>query len=202
MMDIIYKIKRLIKPLPEFGQIGVRCRITPNIIVNKAENCILGNNIYIGPYAIFYCTHNNIIIKDNVMIGPRCSIMTENHNIFGIGKNIIDNEEFSYEDSGDIIINEDVWIGSSVVLIKGANVGRGAIIGAGATVRNNIPPYAIVAGNPCKIIGFRFNPQEIIEHEKILYSEEKRLPMELIDANYNKYFLKRLKQISSYIRIY
>ena len=92
IMRIINKIKRIIKPLPKFAKIGERCRITPDIIANRASNIYLGNNIYIGPYAILYCTNNKIVIKDHVIIGPRVSIFTANHNIFDIGVYIIDNK--------------------------------------------------------------------------------------------------------------
>ena len=62
------------------------------------------------------------------------------------------------------------------MLLSGAHIGRGAIIGAVAVVRDqNIPPYSIVVGNPAKIIGFRFTVEETLEHEKLIYDEQNRL---------------------------
>ena len=75
------------------------------------------------------------------------------------------------------------------------------MVGSGSVVRSSIPPYAIVIGNPAKIVGFSKTPEEIIEHEKALYPEEERLPLELLEKNYNKYFLKRLKEIKEFTRL-
>ncbi|QDV27315.1 CatB-related O-acetyltransferase [Aureliella helgolandensis] len=62
-----------------------------------------------------------------------------------------------------IYIGHDVWIGWNAILLPGCRrIGNGAIIGAGAIVTSNVPPYAIVAGSPAKILKYRFNP-ELIE---------------------------------------
>ena len=106
----------------------------------------------------------------------------------------------SYVDR-DIIVHEDVWIGANVTLLYGAEIGRGSIIGAGSVVRKKIPPYSIVMGNPAKIVSFVFTPEEILEHERILYKEEERLPFEILKHNYEKYYLNRIKEINSYIRL-
>jgi len=58
------------------------------------------------------------------------------------------------------IIGHDVWIGSNVVIIAGVRVGHGAAIGAGAVSTKDVPPYAIMIGNPARILRFRF-PHEI-----------------------------------------
>ena len=95
-------------------------------------------------------------------------------------------------------MEEDVEIGSDVTLLAGVHIGRGAAVGSGSVVRNSIPPYAIAIGNPCKIVGFTFTPEQIIEHEKILYPENERLPLEKLEKNYKKYFLDRMKDIRSF----
>jgi acetyltransferase-like isoleucine patch superfamily enzyme len=51
------------------------------------------------------------------------------------------------------VIEDDVWIGFSASIMKGVKIGRGAIIGAGSMVTKDVPPYAIVAGNPAQTIG-------------------------------------------------
>ncbi|MFW7343409.1 CatB-related O-acetyltransferase [Pollutimonas sp. H1-120] len=55
------------------------------------------------------------------------------------------------------IIGHDVWIGRSAIILAGANVGNGAVVGAGAVVTKDVPSYAIVAGNPARLIRYRFN---------------------------------------------
>jgi len=64
-------------------------------------------------------------------------------------------------DKGDIVVGNDVWIGCGVTIMPGVKVGDGAIIGSEAVVTNNVPPYAIVAGNPARVVRFRFS-EEII----------------------------------------
>lgn len=113
---------------------------------------------------------------------------------------VMDHEDPNVSEK-DVIIEEDVTIGANVTILPGVTVGRGTAIGAGTILRYNTPPYSIVSGNPAKIVGFNFTPEEIIEHEKALYPEEERLPLELLEKNYEKYFLKRLKEIKEFNRL-
>lgn len=66
---------------------------------------------------------------------------------------------------GDIVIENDVWIGANVIILSGVKVGHGSIIGAGSIVTKDVPPYAIVGGNPAKVIKYRFSEDQI---EKLL----------------------------------
>ena len=109
------------------------------------------------------------------------------------GKHIDDIEK-------DVIVEEDVWLGANVTLLAGVTVGRGATVGAGSVCVKSIPPYAVVMGNPAKVIGFNYTPKEIVEHERALYSEEKRLPIELLEKNYKKYFIDRANEIKTYLK--
>lgn len=70
--------------------------------------------------------------------------------------------EFNREDSKNTIIGNDVWIGHSCLIKQGVKIGNGAVIGMGSVVTKDIPPYAIYAGNPAKLIRYRFD-QEIID---------------------------------------
>lgn len=78
----------------------------------------------------------------------------------------------------DVIINEDVWIASRVTLLKGVNIGRGAIIAAGAVVNKDVLPYSIVGGVPARFIKFKWSLEQVLEHEKILYEEDERFSID------------------------
>lgn len=62
---------------------------------------------------------------------------------------------------GDITIGNDVWIGRGAMILSGVTLGDGVIVGAGSVVRQSAPPYAIVVGNPARVAGFRFAPEQI-----------------------------------------
>ncbi|TLF45515.1 CatB-related O-acetyltransferase [Halomonas urmiana] len=102
-------------------------------------------------------------------IGGRLVVRNSNHSINTINmqdwaqSKIIESDlrvvGFS---KGDVEVGNGVWIGDSVIILPGVKVGNGAVIGAGSVVTKSVPPYAIVVGNPAKVIKYRFSP-EIIE---------------------------------------
>ncbi len=88
---------------------------------------------------------------------------------------------------GDVTIGHDVWIGYQALILSGVNIGHGAIVGAGAVVTKDVPPYSIIGGNPARIIKSRFEqnlidqlldicwwdwPQEIIEENRVLFASD------------------------------
>lgn len=70
-------------------------------------------------------------------------------------------KETHFREMGKTHIGNDVWIGTNAVIMDDINIGDGAIIGAGAIVTKHVPPYAIIIGNPGKILRFRFSEEEI-----------------------------------------
>lgn len=97
-----------------------------------------------------------------------------------------------------IIIGNDVWIGRDVIILDGVKIGNGAIIGAGAVVAKDVPDYAVVVGNPAKIIKYRFNQEEI---KKLLDSKWWELDKEdienIISLFYSKDVDKFVKEIEN-----
>ncbi len=71
------------------------------------------------------------------------------------GKNVAD----AWDNKGDIVIGNDVWVGYEAVILSGVHIGDGAIIGARAVVTKDVPPYTIVGGVPAKEIRKRFSPE-------------------------------------------
>lgn len=144
------------------------------------NNMVVGNNVSIPRGAVFYSTEAQLIIKDNVIFGPRPTIITGDHRIDVVGKTIFESHEKIPDNDRDVIIEEDVWTGANIVILKGVTVGRGAVIAAGAVINKSVPPYAIVGGIPAKVLKYRFTIEKALEHEQILYPENKRYPKEYL----------------------
>ena len=139
------------------------------------RNITIGNDVYIGPHALFLCTESQIFIGNKVLFGPHVTIIGGDHRITDVGRFIYDVLDKHPEDDQDVHIEDDVWIGTNTTLLKGVTVGRGAVVAAGALVTKDVPPYAIVGGVPAKVLKYRFTPEQIKEHERQLYAEDKRL---------------------------
>lgn len=127
----------------------------------------------------FVASHNlKIITGDHERrVGRFCASITEkdkNHNI------ALDQ---------DVIINEDVWCGMNVVILKGVIIGRGCTICAGAVVSKSTPPYSIIGGIPAKVIKFYWTIDEILKHELELYPENERYSREELEEIFREYSL-------------
>jgi acetyltransferase-like isoleucine patch superfamily enzyme len=85
--------------------------------------------------------------------------------------------------NGNITIKNDVWIGHGAIILSGVHVGNGAVIGAGSVVTKDVEDFAIVAGNPAKLIRFRFDEET---RKEILESEWWNDSKELVQSNINQ----------------
>lgn len=144
-------------------------------------NLSIGNNTSIPKGSTFYCTLAELKIGNRVIFGPNPTIITGDHRIDIKGKYIIDvTDKEKFEEGVNrydlpVIIEDDVWCGANVTILKGVTIGRGSVIAAGAVVTKSCPPYSVIGGVPAKIIKFRFSVEDIIEHEKKLYREHEKL---------------------------
>ena len=141
------------------------------------KNISICNDVFIGPGASFIAAISHIYIGNKVLFGPNVTIRGGNHSCHIIGKFMADyhNEDKLPTDDVPVIIEDDVWVGTGVTILKGVHVGRGAIIAAGAVVTKNVPPYSIVGGVPARVLKFRWNISDIIKHESLLYHEKERI---------------------------
>jgi acetyltransferase-like isoleucine patch superfamily enzyme len=110
----------------------------------------VGNNSSIGPYSYIGCS-GYIEIGDNVMMSPRVSIYSENHNFSETDRPMIEQGVTR----SFVIIEDDCWVAANVVILAGVTVGKGSVIAAGSIVTKDVPPYSIVGGNPARIIKSR-----------------------------------------------
>ncbi len=128
----------------------------------------VGNDVFIGPGAIFRASESSITIGNKVMFGPRVTIMGGDHNFSHIGRYMFDVKDKAPGDDLPVVIEDDVWVGAGAIILKGVTIGRGAVVAAGAVVNKDVAPYSIVGGVPAKKISQRFSDEQIAEHERIL----------------------------------
>ena len=128
----------------------------------------VGDYTSIPKGARFYCTEAPLIIGKKVIFGPHPTIITGDHRTDVIGKYIMDSKEKLPENDAPVVIEDDVWTGANVTILKGVTIGRGSVIAAGAVVTKSFPPYSIIGGVPAKLIKMRFTPEEIEEHERLI----------------------------------
>jgi maltose O-acetyltransferase len=132
--------------LPQLlGKVGRECIIEPPFY------CVYGKNIYFGDYVYLntLCTIldcNEVHIGNHVMIGPHVQIYTPAHELRAEDRNR------GLEVAKSIVIEDNVWIGGSAILLPGVRLGGNAVVGAGAVVTHNVPANTIVAGNPARVI--------------------------------------------------
>ena len=176
---------------------GKNCVIGHDVLLvrhHKLNGTIsVGNNVLIAKHTLIDYS-GELIIHDNVSIANGVIIETHAHVL--------------KEKRGDVAIQTRLEVGEYAQILSRAyiadtchTIGRYAKVGAGSYVRSNIPPYAIVMGNPAKIIGFRYSPEEMIQFEKANYPLEERTPLNKYEDYYEKYFRNRSKDIREFIKL-
>ena len=153
MMKMIIKIIRYIRMYywqTRFKHLGKNFVCCSGVKIHSARNIEIGNNVRIGE-GTYINAHGGLFIGNNVHFGPKVFIWTSNHNYFAP-------EKLPYDDTmiyKNITINNNVWVGAKVILIPGVTIGEGAVIAMGAVVTKDVPPCAVVGGNPAKILKYR-----------------------------------------------
>ncbi|MCQ2199397.1 MAG: acetyltransferase [Paludibacteraceae bacterium] len=171
------------------GSCGKNVLLKPSTSVFKGlENFYISEDVRIARYAVIYSTRARVIIGSKVGIAPYLKIITGNHRVDKVGHYMFDGDNDKRpEDDEDVIIEGDSWFGVNVTILSGVTIGRGSCIAAGAVVNKSMPPYSIIGGVPAKVLKFRFSIDEIIEHEKTLYPENKRYAREQLEELFIKY---------------
>ena len=141
------------------------------------KNVIAGKNSYgIIDVLIHSKESHKLYIGNYCSIAPNVLfIVASDHNYKTIStypfKVWIAGDDAEALSKGDIIVKDDVWIGANSTILSGITINQGAIVAAGSVVTKDVPPYAIVGGNPAKIIKYRFSETIIQKLLKIDYSK-------------------------------
>ncbi len=131
--------------------IGRNCSLDTlaRLFAANEATLLLEDNVAIGPYNIINA-FDDCTIRRNSMLGPYVNINCADH-----GLELGEPMRFQKGTYGPVLIGEDCWIGSHAVILKGVTIGDGAVVAAGSVVTRDVPPFAIVAGVPARIIGDR-----------------------------------------------
>ncbi len=131
--------------LGSFSQYEFGCKIYASEVskVKIGKYCSFNSNVMVNARG-----KGNIVIGNNVLIGPNVVLRSSDHSFNDLSKTIREQGM----DDGEIIIKDNVWIGSNSVILKNCIIGEGSIIAAGAVVTKDVEPYNVVGGVPAKII--------------------------------------------------
>lgn len=143
-----------------------------------------GKNVHVQWSATFAAPYRKVCIGNNVGIGPRCTMMSD----LTIGNDVLIAPQVALlsryphrtdlvgtsmfqgprADRGEIVIEDDVWIGFGAIIFSGVRIGRGSIIAAGAVVLKDVPRYSVLVPTQEHILKPRFTPHQIDLHEAAL----------------------------------
>lgn len=173
-------------PFPGLDRVGF---LKPLI---NAPNVIVGDYTYYddpdGPeHFVERCvTYHLPVVGDRLVIGRFCAIATgvqfimnaANHRLDGLSTYPFtifgqgwedDTDDWRSTFRGDTKVGNDVWIGTEATILPGVTIGDGAVIGAKAVVGSDVPPYAIAAGNPARIVRRRFDAETVARLQAIAW---------------------------------
>lgn len=157
------------------------------------KNVRVGIGVHIGPGTRLWGS-SELTVGDRVYFGKRCTIEADgrigsgcliandvgivgsrDHDMRQVGRYIREarwlGDPGAFDLRTKIDIGEDVWIGYGAVVLAPVIIGRGAVVGAGAVVVDDVSPYSIVVGNPARHVAFRFDEDEIRNHESQLHDD-------------------------------
>ncbi|HUU38450.1 MAG TPA: DapH/DapD/GlmU-related protein [Candidatus Desulfaltia sp.] len=154
--------------------LGANCVIDDNVLLDakgeKNDGLRLGDNVYIGRNTILSCKEGSIAVGDYTNISANCSLLSEteinlgrycflaghcylvaggNHGFDDVSRPIMFQPSIS---KGGIRLGDDVWLGAGVIVLDGATIGQGTVVGAGAVVTGLLPEFAVAVGSPARVI--------------------------------------------------
>jgi virginiamycin A acetyltransferase len=176
--DRIFPINNVEVGTYSYGLLNVQ-----SLYEQPTEKLNIGNFVSIAPGVQFIMGGNHQI--DTITTYPLHSRFVKYNNIDATSKGVIN-------------IGDEVWLGTNVLIMSGVNIGKGAIVAAGAIVTKDIPPYSIYGGNPAKLIKLRFSEEIISE---LIDFDLMKVPIENINNNIDLFYsqiktvedIKRLK---------
>ena len=127
------------------GKVGKKCYVTPSLFCDYGCNTELGDGVYFNANCVILdCA--KVTIGSNTFVGPNVQFYTPIHPLDYKTRNTF------VESAKPINVGKNCWLGGSVIILPGVNIGDGCVIGAGAVVTKDIPENSLAVGNPAKVI--------------------------------------------------
>jgi acetyltransferase-like isoleucine patch superfamily enzyme len=130
---------------------GVHLNNGVEIVTGLGGSVEIGANTHLQPRSFLVAYKGSIKIGRDVQIAPHCALYPYDHGI-AAGRPLHGQEITS---RGDIVIEDDVWLGFGVIVLSGVTIGTGSVIGAGSVVSKSIPPGVVAVGLPARVVSGR-----------------------------------------------
>ena len=128
------------------AEIGERCAIFRGTTVLASRNLRLGSGCVVGERCLLDASGGGIFIEDNVNVSSDVVVMTADHDI----------QSSSFEArQAPVRVGSRAWLATRSMVLRGVDVGEGAVVAAGAVVVGNVAPFTVVGGVPAKVLGER-----------------------------------------------
>lgn len=161
----------------------------------NGQNVELDDFTRLQPGIRVISSSGKLIVKKFSAIGAQCVIVPGSH-VPTVGLPQYLSYLYLNDKDSVIVVEEDCWVGAGSYLLSHCSIGRGAVVAAGSIVTKTVPPYAVVAGSPAKVIATRFTVEQILAHERVLYPEEERFQETYLRKLFNEQY-SGLKSIGS-----
>jgi len=161
-----YKFIYFLLSWPVYGRISATSFVSPMAGIKDHRNVFLGNRTNIHRNAVVWgelttgvdvtigpgtCIYGKVSLGDHVMIAPNVMIAGGNHGVEKNGTPML----YQVCSVVGVHVHDDVWVGANAVILDGVTIGKGAVLGAASVVTKDVPEYAVVVGNPAKIVKYR-----------------------------------------------
>jgi acetyltransferase-like isoleucine patch superfamily enzyme len=133
-------------------RVGRRFRIGIGSVILNPERVFVGDDVFMGSHTLIG-SPTEVYVGNRVMFGPRVTLIGGDHDVSNYAMPLrLAPPPPSVQ---PIVIEDDVWIGAGAIVLKGVRIGCGAVVGAGTIVTKDVPPGAVVVGNPARIARLR-----------------------------------------------
>ncbi|MEM1084365.1 MAG: acyltransferase [Verrucomicrobiota bacterium] len=153
---------RLLYPgsFAKFGRCGRNLWFGRRGVFVRPEGIQFGDNVFINEG--FHISARDLEFGSDIMIGPHLVIECDDHVIDRVGVTMFENRGERSE--APVRIENDVWMGAGVTILKGVTIGEGCVVGANSVVTRSLPPYSVCVGAPCRPRRGRFGPEQLKQH--------------------------------------